>query len=456
MLASVCTGTAPLCQDSSAKPERPNVLVVIADDCTWSDLGCYGGQAKTPNLDRLCREGMRFDRCFQSAPMCSPTRHSLLTGIHPVRIGAYPNHTFAKKGTRSIAHAFKDAGYRVALWGKRHIAPVSVFPFEYLRANKAQRPRKGALASFVAEVAEKKQPFCAFVCSKEPHSPWNRGDATAYPPEDLKLPPIWVDTPKTRNAYSRYLAEVGFFDRQVGDCLELLEQHDLAANTIVVVLSEQGNSFPFAKWTCYEAGLRSGMIARWPQRVAAASRTTALVQYVDLVPTLLEAIGRKAPENIDGKSFLAVLEGKSKRHADYTFGLQTSRGINHGPQAYGIRSVRDSRYRYIWNLTPANRFRNAAMQSAHWREWVTAATGDERAASLVERYQKRPEVELFDVEADPWCLDNLAGRGEIEDVEARLRARLEAWMKQQGDQGAATEAKAHERQRRGRNKKRRK
>jgi uncharacterized sulfatase len=83
--------------------EQPNFLFVIADDCTYWDLECYGGQAKTPHLNRLCTEGLKFTRCFQAAPMCSPTRHCLYTGIYPVKSGAYPNHTFVKKGTQSIA-----------------------------------------------------------------------------------------------------------------------------------------------------------------------------------------------------------------------------------------------------------------------------------------------------------------------------------------------------------------
>ena len=109
----------------------PNFVVMIADDCTFSDLGCYGGQANTPNMDRLCKQGMQFDRCFQAAPMCSPTRHALYTGIYPVRSGAYPNHTFAITGTQSVAHYLKAAGYRVALSGKTHINPPDSFPFEY-------------------------------------------------------------------------------------------------------------------------------------------------------------------------------------------------------------------------------------------------------------------------------------------------------------------------------------
>ena len=115
----------------AAAATRPNLLFIIADDCTFRDIGCYGGQAHTPNIDRLAEQGMRFTQSFQAAPMCSPTRHCIYTGLYPVKSGAYPNHTFAKDGTKSIVHYLKPLGYRVALSEKKHIAPKAVFPFEY-------------------------------------------------------------------------------------------------------------------------------------------------------------------------------------------------------------------------------------------------------------------------------------------------------------------------------------
>ena len=161
--------------------------------------------------------------------------------------------------------------------------------------------------------------------SNEPHSPWNKGDASVYPPEKIALPPVLADTVKTRELFSAYLAEITYFDSQVGELLGLLEKHELADDTLVVVLSEQGNAFPFAKWTCYEAGLRSAMLTRWPGRVEPSSRTEALVEYIDIVPTFLAAAGLPQPEILDGRSFLPVLRGEAKVHKEFVFGLQTSR-----------------------------------------------------------------------------------------------------------------------------------
>lgn len=115
--------------DSNSAP--PNLLLIIADDCTHRDLEVYGGQAKTPHLARLASQGIKFTHCFQAAPMCSPTRHCLYTGLYPVKSGAYPNHTMAHGWVKSIAHYLQDAGYTTHLSGKTHINPKSVFRFQY-------------------------------------------------------------------------------------------------------------------------------------------------------------------------------------------------------------------------------------------------------------------------------------------------------------------------------------
>lgn len=155
---------------------KPNLVFIIADDMTHRELGCYGGQAHTPNIDSLATQGMRFERCFQAASMCSATRHNIYTGLYPVKSGAYPNHTFAKDGTKSIAHYLQELGYRVALSGKTHIGPKEVFPFEY--SGKKNNPDMDAVDALMSESAASETPFCLFACSNEPHSPWDKGDAS--------------------------------------------------------------------------------------------------------------------------------------------------------------------------------------------------------------------------------------------------------------------------------------
>jgi N-sulfoglucosamine sulfohydrolase len=422
---------------------RTNFLLIIADDCTYRDLEVYGGQAKTPHLNRLATEGMKFSRCFQAAPMCSPTRHCLYTGLYPVKSGAYPNHTMAHDWVKSVAHYLQAAGYSTHLSGKTHINPRSVFPFEY---SGQKNPDPKVFSEVLQQSAAAKKPFLFIAASNEPHTPWNQGDSSQYPPASLKLPPVLVDSPDTREGFSRYLAEITYFDSQVGELIALLDQSPLKDNTLVIVLSEQGNSFPFAKWTCYDAGLQSGCIVRWPGKVAPGGTSDALVEYVDVVPTLLDAAGIARPELLDGRSFVPVLTGATPSHKSHVYGLQTTRGIIGGSESFGIRSVRDDRYRYIRNLTPDAVFQNAATNDATFATWrKMAAEGDLQAQRLVHDYQHRPAEELYDCDADPWNQTNLASSPEHADRLASLRDKLDSWMREQEDEGEATEMKAFER-----------
>lgn len=432
--------------------EKPNIVFIIADDCTFRDIGCYGGQAITPNMDRLADEGMKFTRCFQSAPMCSPTRHNIYTGQYPIKSGAYPNHTFVDAGTKSVVQYLKPLGYRVAQSGKSHVSPNSVFAWEAL--GKAKNPEFDLVDQFIGECAQKDSPFCLLLCSNEPHTPWNKGDASRYPPEEIKLPPYLLDTPETREGMSRYLAEITYFDSQVGQAMDLLNKHDLRDDTLVVVVSEQGNSMPFAKWTCYDHGLQSACLVRWPNKVQPGSTNSAMIEYVDFLPTFIEVAGGELSnipdKQLDGESLLSVFNGK-QQHKEYVFGEMTTRGINNGSDYYGIRSVRSERFKYIWNLTPEVKFANACTQSNEFKSWVRVAEkGDQRAMDLVRRYQTRPEVELYDVVNDPLEQINLAGDEEHANVKRELRNQLDGWMTACGDLGQTTEMKAMERQGRGR------
>ena len=440
---------------SSSAAERPNLVFIIADDCTFLDMGVYGGQAKTPTLDKLASEGMQFSRCFQAAPMCSPTRHNIYTGIYPVKSGAWPNHTRVYPGTKSIAHYLGEAGYRVALSGKTHIGPRTSFPFEYSKEFRSANPSADdpypTLEKLFTDSKTSGKPFCLFACSNEPHTPYDKGDVSAYVPAKLTLPPTFVDTPNTRQEYAKYLAEITYFDAQCAALLKLIDKHDLAKNTLVMVVSEQGSGFPFAKWTCFELGLTSGMIVRWPGTVAAGAKSSALVEYVDVTPTFLDAAGIETPNTMDGRSFLPVLTGERAEHKQYTFGLQTTRGIGQGSENFGIRTAGTKTHRYIRNLNPTETFKNFVTRPGgdkadFWMSWIEKAkAGDPHALAMTEKYQHRAAEELYDVENDPHCLNNLIDDPRLAELKGDLSTRLDAWMESQGDEGAATEALAHTR-----------
>ena len=451
ILALGCFAQAICIAEEDNQP-RPNFLFIIADDCTFRDIGCYGGQAITPNIDKLATEGMRFTQCFQAAPMCSPTRHNIYTGLYPVKSGAYPNHTFAKAGTRSVVQYLKPLGYRVALSGKRHISPREIFSFEY--TSKGNNPDMAAIDKLFGECKETKTPFCLFACSNEPHSPWNKGDSSRYDPAAIKLPPYFVDTPETRKNMVNYLAEISYYDWQVGECLKLLDKHGLAQNTLVVVVSEQGSSFPFGKWTCYDTGLQSACIVRWPGKVKPGQTSNAMIEYVDMLPTFVDAAGGTPDPVLDGKSFLPVLKGEKLEHKGMVFGIMTTRGIINGSEQFGIRSIRTKQFKYILNLTPEETFRNACVRSRVFKSWIAKSEeGDAAAAERVRRYQRRAGEELYDVSKDWSEWKNLANDPEYAQAKAELRKQLDAWMLAQGDKGKQTELEAREHQGRGRKKK---
>ena len=428
-----------------APSSLPNILLILSDDQVGRDVGIYGNpDVKTPNLDRLASEGMRFLRAYTGTAMCSASRQQLYTGIYPVRNGAYPNHSVVNEGTESIVTHLQAMGYRTGLNGKTHFGPDSSFPFEYLDVK--PYPKNDTSLRFSETVAfmtrNTDQPFLLLVTSRSPHFPWTMGDQSDYDPNTITVPPFLIDTPETRAALANYYAEIGNFDTDVGRVLEMLEKSDLAENTIVIYTSEQGSMFPFAKWTLYDAGIKTAMIIRWPGRVRENSVANALVHYVDVVPTLLEIIG-KSVSGLDGKSFLPVLLSETDEHNEYVFGVQTTRGITNWNDDYPIRSVRNDRYKLIWNINSGGLFSNSVIvknQGGYYRSWKELGeAGDEYAAQRYRYYQQRPEFELYDLEIDPHELTNLAGNPDHLELQSHLFAKLQDWMSAQGDEGIATE-----------------
>jgi uncharacterized sulfatase len=429
--------------------EKPNLLLFLADDMTYTDLGCYGNpDVKTPAVDQLARDGLKFTRCYSSAPTCSPLRQSLYTGIYPIRNGAHPNHSQVFAGVKSIPHYLEPLGYRVAIVGKRHEAPAEAFPFEYLGGSHGDSGKTpdgedlplAKAREFMARDTD--QPWCLVVASNQPHTAWNRGDASAYPPNDLTVPPFLVDTPETREGLSRYYAEITYMDGQVKQVMEMLEELDQADNTAFLWLSEQGSQLPFGKWTCYDTGIHAAAVMRWPGVVKAGSESAALLSYVDVVPTWIELAGG-APESLDldGASFAEVLRNTTEHNHDVVFATHTTRGIYNGSEAFATRAATDGEWLYIRNLHSEETFQNMVTKRDNiFRSWKGVET--QFAQDRVRGYQQRAAEELYDLKTDPWCLNNQFGQAD----DQGLPAKLDAWMKQQGDQGDATEREAKSRQ----------
>ena len=423
---------------------KPHVVLFISDDHSWHDVGAYGASdVRTPNLDKLAKEGMKFEYAFAASPTCSPSRAAMFTGLYPMRNGAHANHSLIREGVRTLPQYMKELGYRVVLAGKTHIGPREQFPFEFLANSNIMPPGKkhvlwtdlntAAVDELLAS-HDKAKPLCLIVASHSPHVYWP--EKTDYQSADVKLPPYLLDTPETRVARTRYYGDVTHMDDQVGEVRASLEKHGYAPDTLFMFTSDQGAQFPFAKWNLYDAGIRVPLIVAWPGKVKAATTTRAMVSLIDLLPTMMEAAGASSPPGeLDGKSFMPVLRGhEPDRHRDATFAVHTGDAkMNRTP----MRSVRTDRYKYIANLKPETRYTTHISDAndgrEYWVTWEKLAESDGRAAGFVKRYRQRPAEELYDVESDPYELKNLAGDPRHGKTLAELRERLKQWRLQQGE-----------------------
>ncbi len=441
-LAAVCVLRADAA-DGDAAP-RPNFLIVIGDDCTYNDLPLYGGEnVATPHIDQLASEGLTFHRAFLAMSMCNPCRTELYTGLYPARSGACWNHSAARPGTKSVVHYLGRLGYRVGLTGKKHVVPQRSFPFEKVDGveggcvSQTAKFDDAGMQAFMTRDPD--QPFCLVVGLVVPHCPWTVG-SLERPPADLKLPPNIADTAATRGDFAKYLAEIEVMDQHVGRTLKALEETGRSDNTIVIFTSEQGSQFPGNKWTNWNTGVHTAFIVRWPGQTQAGRRTDALIQYADVLPTLIEAAGGDAkPGSLDGASFLSVLRGQSERHREYAYFMHNN--IPEGPP-YPTRSVTDGTYHYVRNLLPDALYIEKHMMGqlqwhAYWPTWVFETTFNSRTNELVKRFMRRPAEQLYRIDDDPYEMTNLAGSEEHAEAQKRLSAELDRWMQEQGDPGAA-------------------
>lgn len=427
----------------AGKRARPNFIFFLSDDHGWADAGCYGNKViRTPNLDALAKQGMRFTHAFAASPTCSPSRSATYTSLGPHRNGAHPNHSGIRGRIKTLPVYMKGLGYRVVLAGKTHVKPRGSFPFEYrnVTANPKAKglerflsPRK--VAGLVGELGgPPAKPFCLIVATHRPHVTW--AENRQYDPAKMPLPPYLADTPETRRAMTRYYTDVTLMDACLGACLSAVRKHGLADNTLLLYSSDQGAQWPFAKWNLYDAGIRVPLLARWPGRVEPAGVSDAMVSLIDVMPTLIEAAGGKPPAGIDGRSFLDVLLGKKKTHRDAVFAAHTGDGkMNRFP----CRSVRTRTHKYILNLKPENlhtsHITNGVARDGrdYWDTWVKKARTDPATAALVRRFQHRPAEELYDLTTDPFEQNNIAAEATSTELLASLRERLRQWRRQQGE-----------------------
>ncbi len=424
----------PCCLLAGENSKKVNIVLFVSDDHGYNDSGVYGdSDVRTPNIDRLAGESMRFTHAFAASPLCSPSRCVIGTGRMPHRNGGHKFGTPIRNDIPTMPEYFKKLGYYTAHIGKFHHSPRKRFPYEFVHKNENTAPE------FIAKYDQKK-PLFLVVCSHPPHTPWIKN--TTYDSSKFKLPPNFIDTPETRQDRSNYYSDVTLMDSILGNVLRALQQRGLNKNTLFVYTSDQGANWPFAKWCVYDSGLRVPLLVRYPNKVTPGSLSDAMINLADLLPTFIEAAGGKPPKDIDGRSFLSVLIGKAQEHRSVVFGTHTGNdnggpGIaNHCP----ARTIRSATHRYVFNLAPETTFtthitgcKTGAHYLPHWDSWLEEARTNEKAARIVQAYQHRPREELFDITNDPHEMNNLADNAKYAHEKSLLRQQLAKWCSQQGD-----------------------
>jgi N-sulfoglucosamine sulfohydrolase len=446
-----CVAFVIFLQTALFAASKPNLILFVADDHMFSDCGAYGAKdVKTPNIDRLAREGLLFRNAFAASPTCMPSRSAMFTGLMPMRNGAHANNlgdqSRCKANIRSLPMYLKELGYRVAQAGKTHFGPKEVFTFERIEKSEVPEPgfekNTGLHMDLNTEVVDewlgkvaKDQPFCLIVCDHSPHVIWPR--PPTYDPASVTVPPNHIDTPGLRMSRARYYTDIAKMDTNLGRVLSSVEKHGFAENSLFIYTADQGAQWPLAKWNVYDQGIHVPLIARWPGKLTASGETAAMISLIDLLPTFIEIAGGKAPDDLDGKSFLPLLEGKTKTHRDVIFSTHSQDGaMNRTP----MRCVRSSRYKYILNLAPEIEYtthidlaKDHDGGREYWPQWEEAAKTDPRAAAILKRYHWRPKEELYDLAFDPYEMHNLAEDGAYADLKRDLSEKLVSWRKQQSD-----------------------
>ncbi len=421
-------------------PARPDIVIFLTDDQGPHDLSPLGGgEFKTPQMQKLADVGITFTDAYVASPTCAPSRAALLTGLMPARNGAEANHSKPRPEIKKWPAYFQELGYEVVAFGKvSHYRHTADYGFDYYAHDTFHDD--AAIPAAVAFLKGRQQgprkPLCLFVGSNWPHVPWPEKDL-GYDPGRLPLPAGTVDTPRTRIWRARYAAAVTKADEDLGAIREAA-QECLGKNTVFLFSSDNGAQWPFGKWNCYEAGVRTPLIVVWPGVVKPATRTSAMVSWVDFLPTLLEVAGGKAPAGLDGRSFRRVLKGKRNDHRDRIFSTHSGDGRFN---IYPTRAMREGDWKYIRNLHPEFAFTTHIDlpvnlgQRDYFATWEVAASTNAQAAAIVKRYHQRPAEELYNLAADADEQRNLAAAPAQAKRLKRMRLDLDNWMRAQGDLG---------------------
>jgi arylsulfatase A-like enzyme len=483
------------------QPRRPNILWLIADNI-GPDLGCYGTpRVRTPRLDGLAAQGMRYTKAFSTCPICAPSRSAFMTGMHATSIDAQHmrshrhDHYHLPEGVLPITHRLIEAGYytaNVRTLGDKRVGTCKIdLNFEVqgpvLRRTAADERRRreaenapegGTVDSRVLDVENEirlfhtddwadlpeHQPFFAQVNfpiaerpgrERGPGSGWvGSENAPAFgtqvhpavvDPDRVTLPPYYPDHPVARRDWAGYLDCICGLDRRVGEILDRLEADGLADDTIVVFFADQGRIEIRGIGWCYDRGNLLPLIIRWPKNFAPPPQyargvvSDQLVSLLDLTATTLGFAGVKKPAGMQSRVFLGRDADPPRRYA-------FTHRDRHDEVVQRIRSVRTDRYRYIRNFIPERPFLffHAHKEAMYPVIPLLRKLHEEGKLTAVQEAlvaPRMPDVELYDLENDPYEIHNLAGSADPRHrrVLGHLRGVLDDWIETTHDRGRRLE-----------------
>ncbi len=406
-------------------PSRPNILLIICHDL-GHHIGCYGvDTVRTPNLDRLASEGFLFKNSFCTAPQCSPSRAGLMYGRYPHSTGVLglTHGGFAwepHQTDRHVASLLAEAGYQTAMFGIQHVTShPERLGFDHRSPSADSRKIASEAVSFIENWNSQDEPFYVHVGFFEPHRPFDHGGAQPDQTNGVYVPPYLPQNQAARSELAQIQGAINFIDGQIGRILDALDSSGLSENTITIFTADHGIAFPRAKCSLYDPGIEVALLMRWPAGGISGGRVLdELVSNVDVLPTLLQATNVQPPANLHGRSFLPLLRSESYEARTSVFAEKTYHTY-YDP----MRAVRTQRHKLLWNFdyTPQIELPSDIIIGATAHSLLYEWTGYKKA------------VELYDLQADPWELDDLADSQAHAEVRDDLTRRLLDWMRSTHD-----------------------
>jgi arylsulfatase A-like enzyme len=437
-----------------AAASRPNVILFIADDVSWNDLGCYGSHtARTPNIDRLAAAGRRFDEAYLTASSCSPSRSSIITGRYPHNNGrASELHEPIAANLPWFPRLLRESGYYTALVGKYHMTSDKPAtgempqpePFDLVGDGDGPGNR-GGHATWVKTVQErpKDKPFFFWFASHDAHRPWDGDEdwveslyGPKHDPAKVDVPIFLHDDPETRQDLASYHNEVTRWDYFIGQVVAELEKEDALKNTLILIMADNGRSFPRAKTRLHDSGMKTPFIAHWPAGLAMpGTPTQSLISAIDIAPTVLGVAGVPVAPTMQGVSFAPLLESPTAEVRNIAF----SEHNWHDYEAHG-RSVRTEGFLYLRNNRPQFAWQGPADSVASPSFQQLRAVRD--AGQLTDAQKDvflapRPTEELYRTDVDPDQLRNLANDPNYASTKAKLAKLLDEWTEATHDSAPA-------------------